>query len=143
TNAGIPWSYYAAPPVPWEQSPRSGYIWSTYSAIRHIRDNPKTWTQHVFPVQQVLSDIRQARLAPVTWITPQFAYSEHPEYNFCWGEDWSTRMVDAVMRSRFWSDSAIVITWDDWGGLYDHVAPPQVDRFGLGIRVPFILISPY
>jgi phospholipase C len=52
-------------------------------------------------------------------------------------------VVDAVMRSPFWKDTVIVITWDDWGGFYDHVPPPQVDRYGLGIRVPFIVISPY
>jgi phospholipase C len=139
----IPWSYYAAPPVPWEQSPKSGYIWSTYSAIRHIRNNPKTWTKHVFPVQQVISDIKEGRLDPVTWITPQFAYSEHPEYNFCAGENWSTRVINTIMRSKFWKNTAIFLTWDDWGGFYDHVPPPQIDKFGLGIRVPLLVISPY
>jgi phospholipase C len=144
TKAGMPWSYYAAPPVPWDQPPsRSGYIWSTYSAIRHIRDNPKTWTQHVFPVQQVVRDIKKGRLAPVTWITPQFALSEHPEYNFCYGENWTTSVVDSIMRSPAWKTTAIFLTWDDWGGFYDHLPPPQIDKFGLGIRVPFLVISPY
>jgi phospholipase C len=144
TRRGIPWLYYAAPPVLWEQPPsRSGYIWSAYSAIRHIRDNPTTWRKHVFPVQQAVRDIKQGRLAPVTWITPQFAYSEHPEYNFCYGENWTTQVVDAIMRSPMWKNTAIFLTWDDWGGFYDHVPPPQIDRFGLGIRVPLLVISPY
>jgi phospholipase C len=142
-NAGIPWAYYAAPPTPWADSPHSGYIWSAFSAIRHIRDDPTEWKQHVFPVQQVTQDIAADRLPPVTWITPEFAVSEHPEYNFCAGENWTTRVVDAIMRSPMWKDTAIFITWDDWGGFYDHVAPPQVDKFGLGIRVPFLVISPY
>ena len=139
----IPWAYYAAPPVRWDQSPRSGYIWSAYAAVRHIRDDPKQWHRHVFPVQQVMDDIRNDRLPPVTWITPQFALSEHPEYSFCHGENWTTRLVNAIMQSPMWSDTAIFVTWDDWGGFYDHVAPPQVDKFGLGIRVPFLMISPY
>jgi phospholipase C len=144
TNKGIPWLYYAAPPVPWDQPPsRSGYIWSAYSAIRHIRNDPKMWSTHVFPVQQVMRDIKQGRLAPVTWITPQFALSEHPEYNFCYGENWSTGVIDAIMRSPMWKSTAIFLTWDDWGGFYDHLAPPQIDKFGLGIRVPFMVISPY
>jgi phospholipase C len=139
----IPWAYYAAPPVPWEQSPSSGYIWSAFASVRHIRDDPAEWTHHVFPVQQVVNDIRHDRLPPVTWITPQFALSEHPEYSFCHGENWSTRVIDAIMRSPMWKDTAIFLTWDDWGGFYDHVPPPQIDKFGLGIRVPFLVISPY
>jgi phospholipase C len=140
---GIPWSYYAAPPAPRDDAPVTGYIWSAYSAIRHIRERPKVWRRHVFPVQQVVHDIDQGRLPPVTWITPQFAFSEHPEYNFCYGENWTTRVVDSIMRSPMWKSTAIFITWDDWGGFYDHVPPPQIDRFGLGIRVPLLLISPY
>ncbi|HEY7280924.1 MAG TPA: alkaline phosphatase family protein [Actinomycetota bacterium] len=142
-QAGIPWAYYAAPPVPWDQAPRSGYIWSAYAAVRHIRDDPEQWSQHIFPVQQLVDDVDHGRLPPVTWVTPQFAFSEHPEYNFCDGENWSTRVIDAIMRSPMWSSTAIFLTWDDWGGFYDHVPPPQVDTFGLGIRVPFLVISPY
>jgi phospholipase C len=143
TAKEIPWSYYAAAPVAWSRAPSSGYIWNAYAAIRHYRRKPETWERHVFPVQHFVDDVQEGRLAPVTWITPQFAYSEHPEYNFCHGENWTTRVVDAVMRSKYWKDTAIVITWDDWGGFYDHLAPQQIDRFGLGIRVPYIMISPY
>jgi len=142
-DAEVPWAYYAAPPVPWDDAPHSGYIWSAYAAIEHFRNDPQEWDQHVFPVQHVVKDIEENRLPPVTWITPQFAYSEHPEYSFCAGENWSTRVIDAIMRSPMWKDTAIFLTWDDWGGFYDHVPPPQIDKFGLGIRVPFLLISPY
>ena len=79
----------------------------------------------------------------MSWVTPRFELSDHPEYSFCWGEDWSTRVVNAIMSSPMWKDTAIFITWDDYGGLYDHVPPPQVDRFGFGIRVPLLVISPY
>jgi phospholipase C len=136
-RAKIPWSYYAA------QEDQKGYIWSAYSAIRRYRENPDQWRQHIFPVDRVVQDIRENKLPPVTWITPRFELSEHPEYNFCHGENWSTRVIDAIMRSDMWKDTAIFLTWDDYGGFYDHVPPPQVDDFGFGIRVPMILLSPY
>jgi phospholipase C len=143
TDASIPWAYYAASPVPLGQAPRSGYIWSAYAAVRHIRNDPKVWRNHVFDVDQLVQDIEANRLPPVTWVTPRFALSEHPEYNFCHGENWTTEVVNAIMSSPMWADTAIFLTWDDWGGFYDHVPPPHVDRFGLGIRVPLLVISPY
>ena len=81
----------------------------------------------------------------MTWVTPRFADSDHPDRpnNLCTGENWTTTVVDAIMRSSMWKDTAIFLTWDDWGGLYDHVPPPQVDAFGLGFRVPLLVISPY
>ncbi|HEV8565392.1 MAG TPA: alkaline phosphatase family protein [Actinomycetota bacterium] len=136
TEAGLDWAYYAAEPD------QLGYIWSAYAAVRHIRETDQ-WDEHVLPVDDVVRDIRTDRLPPVTWITPRYELSEHPQYNFCLGENWSTRVIDAVMRSPMWENTAIFITWDDYGGFYDHVAPPQVDGFGFGIRVPLLLISPY
>ena len=92
----------------------------------------------------VVQDITgRARSPPVTWITPRFELSEHPEYSFCHGENWSTRVINAIMRSPMWKDTAIFLTWDDYGGFYDHVPPPQVDGFGFGFRVPTIVLSPY
>ena len=137
TRAGIPWAYYAA------NEDQRGYIWSAYSAIRRYRENPERWQRHMFPVDDVVEDIEAGLLPPVTWITPRFELSEHPEYNFCHGENWSTKVIDAIMRSPMWESTAIFLTWDDYGGFYDHVPPPQVDGFGFGIRVPMIVISPY
>ena len=57
--------------------------------------------------------------------------------------DYVAYLVDQVMQSPYWSSSAIIITWDDWGGFYDHVAPPQVDAYGEGFRVPTIVVSPW
>ena len=136
-RAGIPWAYYAA------EEDQRGYIWSAYAAIRRYRENPEKWQRHMFPVDRVVEDIRAGRLPPVTWITPRFELSEHPEYSLCHGENWSTDVIDAIMRSPMWDHTAIFLTWDDYGGFYDHVPPPQVDRMGLGIRVPMLLISPY
>ncbi len=135
-DAGIDWAYYAADPD------QLGYIWSAYSAIGHIRNTPQ-WQDHVLPVDHVISDIQKDRLPPVTWIAPRYEVSEHPQYSFCEGENWSTQVIDAIMKSPMWKSTAIFVTWDDYGGFYDHVAPPQVDDFGFGIRVPLLVISPF
>jgi phospholipase C len=101
------------------------------------------WERYMRPVDDLVRDIENDRLPPVTWVTPRFQLSEHPEYNFCHGENWTTEVVDAVMNSPMWKDTAIFITWDDYGGFYDHVPPREVDMMGFGIRVPMLVISPY
>jgi phospholipase C len=134
---GIPWAYYAATPI------QRGYIWSAYSAISRYRNHPARWAKYMRPVDQVVRDINANTLPPVTWITPRFELSEHPEFSFCHGENWTTQVIDAIMRSPMWEDTAIFLTWDDYGGFYDHVPPPDVDRMGFGFRVPLMVISPY
>jgi phospholipase C len=134
---GIPWSYYAA------TNGQLGYIWSAYSAIGRYRNDPELWSAHIRPVDDVVRDIQADRLPPVTWITPRFQLSQHPEYNFCWGQNWTIEVVNALMRSEAWNDTLVVMTWDDFGGFYDHVPPVPLDDFGLGIRVPTMIISPY
>ena len=136
-GAGVPWAYYSA----WND--QEGYAFSAYSAVRHVRNDPEVWRDHVFPVDNLVRDIGDGLLAPVTWVTPRYELSEHPEHSFCAGENWTTQVVDAIMASPMWDDTAIFLTWDDYGGFYDHVPPPQVDGFGLGIRVPMLVISPY
>jgi phospholipase C len=136
TEAGLDWGYYAAEPD------QEGYIWSAYAAVRHIRETGQ-WREHVHAVDRLIPDIRADRLPPVTWISPRFEFSEHPQASFCAGENWSTRVINAIMTSPMWDDTAIFLTWDDYGGFYDHVPPPQVDDFGFGIRVPMLVISPY
>ncbi len=136
-EAGIPWAYYSADQY------QNGYLWSAYDAVRHIREDPSMWQSHIFPVDRFARDARAGRLPPVTWVTPRFEVSDHPEYSICHGENWTTKVVDALMRGPDWDTTAVFITWDDYGGFYDHVPPPQVDGFGFGIRVPLLLISPY
>ena len=136
-EAGVPWAYYSA------TNRQNGYLWSAYDAIQRYRADPDLWREHQFPVDDLVADIRADRLPPVTWVTPRFELSEHPEYSFCHGQNWSTKVVNAIMGSPMWKDTAIFLTYDDYGGFYDHVPPPQVDRFGFGIRVPLLVISPY
>jgi phospholipase C len=82
-------------------------------------------------------------LPKVSWVIPNDKVSEHPPALVSRGQAWVTGLVNAVMRGPGWNSTAIFLTWDDWGGFYDHVVPPVVDRNGYGLRVPAIVISPY
>lgn len=82
-------------------------------------------------------------LPAVSWIVPNGSHSEHPPALVSAGQAYVTNIINAIMESPDWSSTAIFLTWDDWGGFYDHVVPPQVDQNGYGLRVPGIVISPY
>jgi phospholipase C len=82
-------------------------------------------------------------LPAVSWIAPNPRDSEHPPALVSRGQAYVTNLVNAVMESPEWSSTAIFLSWDDWGGFYDHVVPPAADENGYGIRVPGIVISPY
>jgi phospholipase C len=83
------------------------------------------------------------QLPAVSWIVPDFRHSEHPGTLLGHGQAWVTSLVNAVMSGPDWKSTAIFVAWDDWGGFYDHVAPPKVDGLGYGLRVPALVISPY
>src|SRR5918992_551939 len=136
SQKGVDWAYYAAEPH------QVGYIWNAYAAVERIFHSDE-WDQRVRPVDNLVRDIREGLLPPVTWVTPRYELSDHPPWSVCHGHNWVTAVVNAVMRSPMWRHTAIFVTWDEWGGFYDHVAPPNVDRFGLGIRVPLLTISPF
>ena len=135
-NAGISWKYYAP------GQGQSGYIWSALDAIRHIR-NTSLWTDHVAPDTQFAVDAQNGNLPAVCWLVTSTTLSEHPPWSTCQGENWTVNQVNAVMQGGNWNSSAVIITWDDFGGFYDHVAPSQIDPFGLGPRVPLLIISPF
>jgi phospholipase C len=83
-------------------------------------------------------------IGQVNWIRPGALNSEHPGLSSVHeGAAWTRAVVNAILESPYWPESAIFITFDDFGGFYDHVAPPELDEFGLGFRVPAIVISPY
>jgi phospholipase C len=86
---------------------------------------------------------RTGQLPEVSWVVPSNQNSEHPPQSVAVGQAWVTRLIDAAMRGPDWPSTAILLAWDDWGGFYDHVAPPKVDGIGYGIRVPGLVISPY
>ncbi len=133
---GVSWRYYA---------PGSGdnfFILSAYQAVRHIRFG-KDWDENVIsPSRRVLVDIKHGELAQVTWIVPDWSHSDHPGSGDE-GPDWVTSIVNAIGNSPYWNSTAIFISWDDWGGWYDHVTPTKVDEMGPGFRVPLLIVSPY
>lgn len=131
----VTWRYYAPP------RGRFGYQWSTLDAIRHIR-NGSLWTQNVVADTRFAEDAKSGHLPAVSWLVTG-EKSEHPPYSTCQGENWTVEQLNAVMTGPDWNSTAVFLTWDDFGGFYDHVPPPHRDQFGLGPRVPLLIISPY
>jgi phospholipase C len=122
----------------------SGFIWSAYSAVKHIFENPTQWANVVSPETTVLTDAAAGNLPDVTWVTPSAVNSDHAGMGYAnGGPDWVASIANAIGNGPLWSSTAIFVTWDDWGGYYDHVVPPQIDYMGLSFRVPLIVISPY
>jgi len=135
-RAHVSWRYYADVP------PHLGYIWSALDAFPTVRKT-KLWTTNVLDQAGFQADARAGRLPAFTWVTPPYGASDHPPYSGCESENWFTTKMDALMRGPQWGSTAVYLVWDDFGGFYDHVAPPKLDNLGLGPRVPFLLISPY
>ena len=129
----ISWRYYEPAEDP--KSPESGFDFSAFEAVKQIR-NGSDWSKDIIsPVTQILTDIKNGSLAQVTWIVPAFPYSDHPGMGAtAEGPDWVADIVNAIGASQYWNSTAIFITWDDYGGWYDHMAPPQVDSDGT--RIP-------
>jgi phospholipase C len=135
----MPWRYYAPPPG------QPGYFWNAYDAIKHIRLGPD-WTSRIKSSTQFTQDAAAGTLPAVSWLVQPFNVSDHPGFSICAGENWTVQQIKAIMSNRQeWAHTAIILTWDDWGGLYDHVRPPvgSNPRIGYGFRVPAIIISPY
>jgi len=143
---GATWRYYAP------ADGNLGYIWSAYDAIRHVRYSSQ-WDNVVSPETRILTDARAGNLAAVTWVVPSAQNSDHAFPRRAtgrdvgvrgqYGPDWVAAVVNALGEGPLWSSTAVFVVWDDWGGWYDHVTPPRLDRMGLGFRVPLIVISPF
>lgn len=135
-NAGVSWKYYAPP------STDPGYIWSIFNAISDVR-NGADWSK-VVDTSNFISDVQNNQLPSVSWIITPFWQSEHPDASTCEGENATVTELNALMNNpSLWASTAVFVVWDDFGGDYDHVAPPQLDVFGFGPRVPLLVISPY
>lgn len=134
--AHVSWRYYA-PAVGTE-----GDVWSTFNEIQQVYRG-SDWQNVVTPETTVLTDLKRANFPNVVWVVPDYQNSDHQGNHSDTGPSWVASVVNAVGKSRYWRSSAIFLLWDDWGGFYDNVAPPQLDYLGLGIRVPCIVISPY
>lgn len=144
--ANVSWKYYAPP------TDDGGTIWSEFYAIKKIACPTMTggvcshgpdYPKIVEPETTVLYDAAKNQLPDVSWVIPDIQNSDHASNNSDTGPSWVASVVNAVGKSPAWSSTAIIVVWDDWGGWYDGVPPPQKDYRGFGIRVPCIIISPY
>ncbi len=117
--------------------------WNGPDAIANIRDSSQYSNDVIAPSSRVITDVATGQLANVVWVTPTAAASDHPGLNKGLGPSWVASVVNAIGESPYWNNTAIFITWDDWGGWYDHVVPPHYNSYELGFRVPLIVVSPY
>lgn len=140
-KAGVSWRYY---------TPSATLLWTAPNAISHLRFGAD-WKNVILQPAQILTDIAQNNLPGVSWVIPKWVESDHAGSNNGGGPAWVASVVKAIGNSSYWANTAIFIAWDDWGGWYDHVAPPQVLKdcqnwgcgFAYGFRVPLIVVSPY
>jgi phospholipase C len=130
---------FACKAVP--QSAKTPGIWNPLPWFQTVHEDSQI--SNVAPTSEFLRAARRGTLPAVSWVVPSQKVSEHPPGLVSDGQAYVTRLVNAVMRGPDWGSTAIFVSWDDWGGFYDHVAPPQVDENGYGLRVPGLVISPY
>jgi phospholipase C len=135
--AHVSWKFYRSF---W---PGGASIWDAFGAIRKVRYGPD-WQQDVSQTNfQVLKDAAAGTLPNVSWVIPTLQDSDHPGAGSDRGPSWVANIVNAVGTGPDWNSTAIIVVWDEWGGWYDDVPPPNEDYRGLGIRVPCLIISPY
>jgi phospholipase C len=151
---GVSWRYYvvagAQPdcandyqltcaPVPQDASTPG--IWNPLPYFDTVRDDDQE--RNIQSVSRFYRAAATGTLPSVSWVVPSGDVSEHPPAPISYGQSYVTSLINAVMRGPDWDSTAIFLAWDDWGGFYDHVAPPTVDENGYGLRVPGLVISPY
>jgi len=136
-NSGHSWKYYDE-----KKNPKIHSLWNPMPGFKAIASSPEMMG-HLVSLDEFYSDAQANRLPEVCWLVPIAADSEHPPADSARGMWHVTGLVNAVMDSAAWRDSVIIVTWDDYGGFYDHVPPPQVDKYGYGLRVPALVISPW
>jgi phospholipase C len=116
-------------------------IWNPLPSFTTVQQDGQLG--NIQDVSRFLADARSGHLPAVSWVVPNQPQSDHPPANIATGQAYVTNLINTVMRGPDWSSTAIIVTWDDWGGFYDHVPPPVVDQNGYGLRVPSLVISPY
>jgi phospholipase C len=142
----ITWKYYDTTLAlnGYNKAKQTGEVYSWWNPFKAKTSSYTTnYYKHFDNAANFFSDVTGNSLPQVSWvIAPSYA-DEHSPSSVLVGQVWSTKVIDAVMNSPNWSSTAIILTWDDYGGFYDHVNPPSVDNQGSSIRVPLLVISPY
>jgi phospholipase C len=153
-RANVSWAYYVERGTepdcefdaqmtcaPVAQGPKTPSIWNP---LLHFTDvHQDNQLGNIQSLNGFFAAAKSGALPAVSWIIPSGCCSEHPPALVTKGQTYVTGLINALMKSPDWSSTAIFLTWDDWGGFYDHVVPPFVDAAGYGLRVPGIVISPY
>ena len=134
----VTWKYYQ----PGFNKPY-GQLLSAFDVVWAVRNGPEWKTNIVTPQTAIFNDISNNKLPNVSWVIPDQDESDHPGTSSDTGPSWVASIVNAIGQSAYWDSTAIVIVWDDWGGLYDNLPPKVMDYGGLGFRVPAIIVSPY
>jgi phospholipase C len=150
----VGWKYYVAPGTEPDcqdaseqtctqkgQDAGTPGIWNPLPWFTDVKQDKQLGT--IQDLSHFTTDALKGRLPAVSWVVPSGKESEHPPASVSTGQAYVTGLVNSIMRSPDWSSTAIFLSWDDWGGFYDHVQPPTVDQNGYGLRVPGIVISPY
>ena len=136
--AGVSWKAYST------LAGASGYIYNPFRSFSNTFYGPD-WATKVVDQSNFNIDALAGNLPALSIVTPPSIDTDHPPDSACVGENWTVQLINSVMQgpASQWNNTVIILTWDDFGGLYDHVPPPYRDQFGLGIRVPFLIISPW
>jgi phospholipase C len=145
-NNSITWKYYdhlvqAGSYKSAVASGRAFEFWNPFSAKGSTYTT--NYSPHFVNRAQIFTDLKTGSFPEVSWVIPSFPISEHAPANITTGMNWVKDVLNAIMSSPYWNSTAIILTWDDYGGFYDHVPPPQIDKYGLGFRMPTLIISPY
>jgi phospholipase C len=141
TNVPVLPDHLDAAGVSWKEYRGANEWVQPLRMVKHVRFS--SMYDNVVQPEDFLRDLQAGSLPAVSWLTPPFAQSDHPPTSICEGENWTVQYLNALMQSKYWKSTAVVLTWDDFGGFYDHVPPPHVDLYGDGPRVPAIVLSPY
>lgn len=136
-NSKVSWKYYDG-----RRDPHVFWLWNPLPGFTSFRKNRRLM-DHLVANTEYFQDLRSGKLPLVSWIVPNVMESEHPPLNIQLGMWYTTSVINALMKSSYWQNTLLVLVWDDYGGFYDHVPPPDVDRYGYGFRVPAIVMSPY
>jgi len=144
---GVSWAYYVGEktcirlPCPTGEGRHTTSTQLPIAGFRTVQLNGQL--DNIRPHADYFESAAAGTLPSVSWIVPYIGASEHPPGDIRPGQAWVTKIVNALMKGPLWESSVIFLTWDDWGGFYDHVHPPGVDQNGFGIRVPGLAISPW
>jgi phospholipase C len=152
-KANVSWAYYlsegnepdcADDAMLCEAKPQSRNvpgIWNPLPAFDTVKEDRQEG--NIQTVDKYFTAAKNGTLPAVSWIVPENSVSEHPPAKVSAGQSYVTQVINAAMQGPDWSSTAVFLSWDDWGGFYDHVVPPKVDENGYGLRVPGLVISAY